>query len=163
MAHTNAGERAADTPRPAATLVILQDSLHGPEVLLTVRPKTMRFMGGAVVFPGGAVASADLDERWEQLTGLSRHDAAAKIDVEDGRTALGAYVAALREAFEEVGFILGHGPLSELSRDFADEPRRFLERCPMATDICHKLDHPPLEDKGNGHFVACHLVEVGAA
>jgi glyoxylase-like metal-dependent hydrolase (beta-lactamase superfamily II)/8-oxo-dGTP pyrophosphatase MutT (NUDIX family) len=129
MAHTNAGERAADTPRPAATLVILRDSLHGPQVLLTVRPKTMRFMGGAVVFPGGAVASADLDERWEQLTGLSRHDAAAKIDVEDGRTALGAYVAALREAFEEVGFILGGGPLYELSRDFADEPRRFLERC----------------------------------
>ena len=40
---------------------------------------------------------------------------------------------------------------------------RFLERCPMAIDICHQLDHPPLEDKGNGHFVACHLVEVGAA
>ena len=40
---------------------------------------------------------------------------------------------------------------------------RFLERCPMATDICHQLDHPPLEDKGNGHYVACHLVDVGAA
>ncbi|MGH8928806.1 MAG: ABC transporter ATP-binding protein [Acidimicrobiia bacterium] len=40
---------------------------------------------------------------------------------------------------------------------------RFLERCPMATEICHQLDHPPLEDKGNGHYVACHLVDVGAA
>jgi peptide/nickel transport system ATP-binding protein len=38
---------------------------------------------------------------------------------------------------------------------------RFLDRCPWATDICHTADHPPLEDKGNGHFVACHLVEVG--
>jgi peptide/nickel transport system ATP-binding protein len=40
---------------------------------------------------------------------------------------------------------------------------RFLDRCPMATDYCRQHDHPPLEDKGNGHYVACHLVEVGAA
>ena len=129
MAHTNAGGRVAGVPRPAATLVILRDSAFGPEVLLTVRPKTMRFMGGAVVFPGGAVAPTDLDDRWEQLTGLSHDDAAAMIDIEDGRAALGAYVAALREAFEEVGFLLGEGPVSELSRAIADEPRRFLERC----------------------------------
>ncbi|MGH2700351.1 MAG: MBL fold metallo-hydrolase [Actinomycetota bacterium] len=129
MGHTNEGERAADVPRPAATLVILRDSTNGPEVLLTVRPKTMRFMGGAIVFPGGAVAPDDLDDRWEQLTGLRQEDAGATLDAEDGATALGAYVAALREAFEEVGFLLGSGPLSELSRDLADEPGRFLERC----------------------------------
>ncbi|MGH8924721.1 MAG: ABC transporter ATP-binding protein [Acidimicrobiia bacterium] len=40
---------------------------------------------------------------------------------------------------------------------------RFLNRCPMATDYCRQHDHPPLEDKGNGHYVACHLVEVGGA
>jgi oligopeptide/dipeptide ABC transporter ATP-binding protein len=40
---------------------------------------------------------------------------------------------------------------------------RFLDRCPMATDYCRQHDHPPLEDKGNGHYVACHLVEIGAA
>jgi peptide/nickel transport system ATP-binding protein len=40
---------------------------------------------------------------------------------------------------------------------------RFLDRCPMATEYCQEHDHPPLEDKGNGHYVACHLVEVGAA
>jgi peptide/nickel transport system ATP-binding protein len=39
---------------------------------------------------------------------------------------------------------------------------RFLDRCPMATDFCRANDHPPLEDKGNGHFVACHLVDVGS-
>lgn len=36
---------------------------------------------------------------------------------------------------------------------------RFLERCPFAQAICETEDHPPLEDKGGGHFVACHLVE----
>ncbi len=40
---------------------------------------------------------------------------------------------------------------------------RFLDRCPIATDYCRQHDHPPLEDKGNGHYVACHLVEIGAA
>ena len=40
---------------------------------------------------------------------------------------------------------------------------RFLDRCPIATDYCRQHDHPPLEDKGNGHYVACYLVEVGAA
>ncbi len=39
---------------------------------------------------------------------------------------------------------------------------RFIERCPWATDVCHATDHPPLEDKGNSHYVACHLVEPGA-
>lgn len=38
---------------------------------------------------------------------------------------------------------------------------RFLERCPKATDLCETEDHPPLEDKGDGHFVACHLVPRG--
>ena len=36
---------------------------------------------------------------------------------------------------------------------------RFLERCPFAQAICETEDHPPLEDKGGSHFVACHLVE----
>jgi len=40
---------------------------------------------------------------------------------------------------------------------------RFLERCPRATDVCRSGDHPVLEDKGNGHFVSCYLVEPGAA
>jgi peptide/nickel transport system ATP-binding protein len=43
-----------------------------------------------------------------------------------------------------------------------DPECRFLARCPMATDYCRSTEHPPLEDKGNGHFVACHLVDVGS-
>ncbi len=39
---------------------------------------------------------------------------------------------------------------------------RFIDRCPMATDVCRGLDHPPLEDKGGSHYVACHLVEARA-
>lgn len=35
---------------------------------------------------------------------------------------------------------------------------RFIARCPFATDIC-ATDHPPLEDRGNEHRVACYLVD----
>jgi len=35
---------------------------------------------------------------------------------------------------------------------------RFHPRCSFAMDICSK-EEPPLIDRGNGHFVACHLME----
>jgi len=35
---------------------------------------------------------------------------------------------------------------------------RFYERCPIADDFCQNNDHPPLEDKGGGHKVACYKV-----
>lgn len=33
---------------------------------------------------------------------------------------------------------------------------RFHTRCPLVIDICHKVD-PALTDRGNEHFVACHV------
>jgi peptide/nickel transport system ATP-binding protein len=36
---------------------------------------------------------------------------------------------------------------------------RFYDRCPLAQKVCEENDHPPLEDKGNMHQVACYLVE----
>ena len=35
---------------------------------------------------------------------------------------------------------------------------RFYDRCPVADDSCWDNDHPPLEDKGGGHLVACYKV-----
>jgi oligopeptide/dipeptide ABC transporter ATP-binding protein len=39
-----------------------------------------------------------------------------------------------------------------------DPPQRcrFYDRCPIADAVCRDHDHPPLEDKGGGHWVACH-------
>lgn len=42
-------------PRVAASVIVLRDSDAGPEVLLVQRNPEARFMGGAWVFPGGAV------------------------------------------------------------------------------------------------------------
>jgi 8-oxo-dGTP pyrophosphatase MutT (NUDIX family) len=50
-------------PRVAASVIVLRDSPDGPEVLLVQRNPRSRFMGGAWVFPGGAV---DEGERVEE-------------------------------------------------------------------------------------------------
>jgi peptide/nickel transport system ATP-binding protein len=35
---------------------------------------------------------------------------------------------------------------------------RFYERCPLGDEVCANQPHPPLEDKGGGHYVACYHV-----
>ncbi|HEX2057326.1 MAG TPA: MBL fold metallo-hydrolase [Actinomycetota bacterium] len=103
-------------PRPAATLVVLRDGPEGVEVLLTKRPDHLRFMGGATVFPGGAVAAADRDPRWAEASGPPAEGAD-----------LAACVCALREAFEEVGLLLAEGP--PIARPESHDALRFLEAC----------------------------------
>jgi 8-oxo-dGTP pyrophosphatase MutT (NUDIX family) len=66
-------------PRPAATVILLRSGGDGLEVLLAQRNPAARFMGGAWVFPGGAVSPGD----------------------GDGETGLRA--AAVRELGEEAG------------------------------------------------------------
>ena len=48
-------------PRQAASLILLRDAADGAEVLLVQRNPQQRFMGGAWVFPGGAVHEGDSD------------------------------------------------------------------------------------------------------
>ena len=38
---------------------------------------------------------------------------------------------------------------------------RFIDRCPMAADICRSSDHPPLEEVRPGHLVTCYRAEKG--
>ena len=77
-------------PRPAATVVLLRDSAHGPEVFLVRRHESTAFMGGAHVFPGGRVDAADRDgdAAWADGDSSPYH------------------VAAARELFEEAGVLL---------------------------------------------------------
>jgi 8-oxo-dGTP pyrophosphatase MutT (NUDIX family) len=46
-------------PRPAATVILLRGGSSALEVLLVKRNPSARFMGGAWVFPGGAVNPSD--------------------------------------------------------------------------------------------------------
>lgn len=115
-------------PRRAATLVPLRETSGRLEVLLTTRPEHLRFMGGAAVFPGGSVAAADGDPGWSDLSRRSGSEAASLLE-EDEADALAAFVCALRESFEEVNLLLADGPIESLTREDAEHPEAFLDRC----------------------------------
>jgi 8-oxo-dGTP pyrophosphatase MutT (NUDIX family) len=76
----NPGEEAV--PRPAATVIVLRGGSDTLEVLLVKRNPESRFMGGAWVFPGGAV------------------------DRSEGEGQVALRTAALRELGEEAGIEL---------------------------------------------------------
>jgi 8-oxo-dGTP pyrophosphatase MutT (NUDIX family) len=75
----NTGE--VTVPRASASLILLRDSAEGPEVLLVQRNPEQRFMGGAWVFPGGATAPEDDDER---VTAIRELEEEAGIELDDG-------------------------------------------------------------------------------
>lgn len=115
--------------RPAATVVLLRESGGRTEVLMTIRPRHLHFMGGAAVFPGGAVEPGDFDPEWEHASARSRRDAGRALEMSDGQRALAEFVCAMREAFEEVGWIAGDGPVERVDRSDAVDAHRFRQAC----------------------------------
>ena len=89
-------------PRPAATLILLRSGTGGLETLMLQRAKTAAFLGGAYVFPGGAIDAADSEAR--RVLGLTDAQASGRLGLTSG--ALAYYVAAVRECFEEAGVLL---------------------------------------------------------
>ena len=109
---------STETSIPAATIIIFRDNPAGgpPEVLMTVRSRTMVFAGGMAVFPGGRVDAADfaLGETFVAAhdTDLSADEAAHQI-------------AAVRETLEETGLALGLA--GDIDAAKAAEARATLE------------------------------------
>lgn len=89
----------------AATVMLLRDSDGGLEVCLMQRNLNSDFVGGAYVFPGGAVDPEDGDAGVERVcTGLDDAEASRRLDVDSGGLAF--WVAAIRESFEEAGVLI---------------------------------------------------------
>lgn len=98
--------------RPAATIVLLRDGSEGLEALLMRRSRRSGFVPGAYVFPGGRVDRSDAAPAvLERTIGLSAEAAAERLAMPDADPpAVAYYLAALREAFEETGIMIGVGP-----------------------------------------------------
>ena len=96
-------------PRPAATIVLLRDGDPVVEVLLLRRNQSAGFAPGAYVFPGGRVDASDATEdALAFVDGLTPEQAAHRLELADGDPpAIAYYLAALREAFEETGILVG--------------------------------------------------------
>ena len=81
--------------RPAATVLLLRDTPHGIEVLMTRRATTASFAPGAYVFPGGGIDAADAAAHAQSTRRASQSD-----------LQLTQAIAAIRESFEELGVLL---------------------------------------------------------
>lgn len=106
-------DREGVPPKPAATLVLVRDGARGVEVFCVERNKKSRFLGGAVVFPGGRVDASDADPAWAPLVrdvdlealrarAPSADAAAFASDVTELRALL---VASCRETLEEAAML----------------------------------------------------------
>jgi 8-oxo-dGTP pyrophosphatase MutT (NUDIX family) len=115
--------------RDAATVMLLRDGTEGIEVFMLRRNLNSDFVGGAYVFPGGAVDDHDRHENLDAVCrGRSDAEASAQLGVDSG--GLAYWVAAIRECFEEAGVLLAYhrsGGVMRLSKP-ATKDRFALHR-----------------------------------
>ncbi|MEX2184690.1 MAG: MBL fold metallo-hydrolase [Chloroflexota bacterium] len=137
----------ADPATPAATVVLLRPA-RGPgdgagelQVLLAHRPSTMAFAAGLHVFPGGRVDPADHDRRLAARSAISEIDAAIALggDLDPG-PALAAFIAAIRECFEEAGVLLADGPPGVTGPELDEARARLLAGTQSFTEVVEALD-----------------------
>jgi 8-oxo-dGTP pyrophosphatase MutT (NUDIX family) len=113
--------------REAATVMLLRDGNTGVEVFMLRRNLNSDFVGGAYVFPGGAVDDHDRHENLDPVCqGRSDAEASAQLGIERG--GLAYWVAAIRESFEEAGVLLAYDRSDALIRlDDPEFKNRFVE------------------------------------
>jgi 8-oxo-dGTP pyrophosphatase MutT (NUDIX family) len=151
-------------PRDASTLILMRDvtrSSTGIEILLVRRHTKSAFMPGAYVFPGGAVETADYTLQAERIChGLSFEQAQGIIgSTYPPEKALGFFVAAIRETFEEAGILLANQEtpnvitceeekvrFAKYRRQIRNDPFSFLtiierERLQLATENLFYFAH----------------------
>ncbi len=129
------GRAQPATPRNAATVVLLRDSVSGPEAYLLRRQASMAFAAGMAVFPGGGVDERDFDADESSWIGPSAATwAAALAAPEDLAKAL--VCAAVRETFEESGVLLAGEHADDVVADTTgadwEADRAALERRDLA-------------------------------
>jgi 8-oxo-dGTP pyrophosphatase MutT (NUDIX family) len=143
-------------PKQAATVILLRPAeFAGFEVFLTRRPDGMPFLGGMYCYPGGTVSKEDCCAAMISRT-VGRTPMQARQIIGAAFTpeeAIGLWIAAVREVFEEVGVLLAadahgkklsmtperaarlagyHGELSEKRFGFATLLEREQLYCDLA-------------------------------
>jgi 8-oxo-dGTP pyrophosphatase MutT (NUDIX family) len=130
-------------PTPSASVLLLRDpdaADVGLEVLMLERTLRSDFVGGAYVFPGGKVDAADGAIDGARWRGPDPDELAATLELDDPELALGTYVAAVRETFEESGVLLArHGDGAPVTADDLLTPDALAARAAL-------IDRGPVAD-----------------
>ena len=102
-------DRAVEV-REAATVMLVRDGADDRlEVFMLRRNLNSDFVGGAYVFPGGAVDPADRHADLEPICeGRTDVDASTALGLDPPTGGLAYWVAAVRESFEEAGVLLAY-------------------------------------------------------
>lgn len=132
-------------PREAATVMLVRDGASGIEVFMLKRHIESDFVGGAYVYPGGKVDEADRHADVEEVCeGLTGSAANAKMKVESG--ALGVWIAAVRECFEEAGVLLAKDSSGEhvsfsdpaVNKRFSQHKNKVYKGEKRLVDVCRE-------------------------
>ena len=116
--------KTAPRPKLAATILLVRGKPGKEEILVGLRSKKHDFMPNVYVFPGGRVDGSDSRVQSDDKLNPRTHDIlTAAMSAPRARACV---LAAIRETFEETGFILGepgktapYGGKHESWRDFA--------------------------------------------
>jgi glyoxylase-like metal-dependent hydrolase (beta-lactamase superfamily II)/8-oxo-dGTP pyrophosphatase MutT (NUDIX family) len=117
-------------------VILLRDAPAGIEILMMRRVEASAFGGGAYVFPGGRVDAQDLDPALaRRCLGMDEAQASALLDTSEG--ALGYWIAAIRECFEESGLLLA---VDHLGHPVDMHPALEAERAALVAQSTTLLD-----------------------
>jgi 8-oxo-dGTP pyrophosphatase MutT (NUDIX family) len=122
------------TPTDAATVMLLRPHQNAVEkdidVLMVLRNRRSRFVPGYHVYPGGILDPEDFEPGIERFCqGITRKQASEILpDMSRPEKALGTWVAAIRETFEEVGMLIARRKDgSTVTIQTEEERKRFCD------------------------------------
>lgn len=118
-------------PKDASTVMLLRQRNNTAgkaiEILMVLRHPGNKFVGNAYVYPGGALDEEDCSPEMDIFCrGMDRGKATLVMPDIPARKALGAWVAGIRESFEEVGILLAYDKNGSIvTFDEEDKKKRF--------------------------------------
>lgn len=151
----------------AAATVILIDDKPDLQVFMMKRNANTAFAGGMWVFPGGSVDVGDSAANYSKYcVHRSEAETCRTLGLEQG--GLAYYVAAIREAFEEAGILLGlhqvgQAPLALLEADVISRFAAYRDGVNDGSlDFLEVLNREALLlDAATMHYVARWITPVG--
>lgn len=122
-----AGDLDMVAARPAATVILLQDTRTGIEVYMLRRRSTMAFAAGMYAFPGGGVDERDVADENVAWSGPDVGEWARRMGT-DAPAARGFVCAAVRETFEEANILLTDPNVDPSGPEWDSARRALVDR-----------------------------------